>query len=101
MKVQFEAAKTYFSNMYKDYCSKVSDCIKARLAWSDLQLLQDITFVLATQGWQKVLDEDDPLEAVDKLVEHFLIPLRKANICTEEIHSEFESTLQYACQFIS
>ena len=34
-------------------------------------------------------------------MEHFLIPLRKANICTEEIHSEFESALQYACQFIS
>ena len=61
--VQFEAAKTYFSSRYKEYCSKVSDCIKARLAWSDLQLLRDIIFVLATQGWQKVLDEDDPLEA--------------------------------------
>jgi len=36
--VQFKAAKTYFSSMYKDYCSKVSGCIKARLAWSDIQL---------------------------------------------------------------
>ena len=27
--VQFEAAKTYFTSTYKDYCSKVSDCIKS------------------------------------------------------------------------
>ena len=99
--VQFEAAKTYFTSTYKDYCSKVSDCIKSRLAWSDLQFFRDIIFVLATQGWQKLLDESDPLEAVDRLVEHFLIPLRKANVCTEEIHGEFESALQYACQYIS
>ena len=30
--VQFEAEKTYFTSTYKDYCSKVSDCIKSRLA---------------------------------------------------------------------
>ena len=92
--------KIYFTSTYKDYCSKVSNCIKSRLAWSDLQL-RDIIFVLATQGWQKLLDESDPLEAVDRLVEKFSIPLRKANVCTEEIHAEFESVLQYACQYIS
>lgn len=48
-----------------------------------------------------MLDESDPLEAVDRLVEHFLIPLTKADVCTEEIHGEFESALQYACQYIS
>jgi len=64
-------------------------------------VLRDIIFVLATQGWQKLLDESDPLEAVDRLVEHFLIPVRKANVCTEEIHGKFESALQYACQYIS
>ena len=47
-----------------------------------------------------MLDESDHLEAVDRLVEHS-IPLKKANVCTEEIHSEFESALQYACQYIS
>ena len=36
------------------------------------------------------------LEAVDRLVEHFSIPLKKAKVC----HSEFESALQYACQYI-
>ena len=77
------------------------DCIKSRLAWSDLQFFRDIIFVLATQGWEKLLDESDPLEAVDRLVEHFSVPLKKANVCTEEIHGEFESALQYACQYIS
>ena len=69
--MQFEAAKKYIASTYKDYCSKVSNCIKSRLAWSDLQFLRDIIFVLATQGWQKLLDESDPLEALDRLVEHF------------------------------
>lgn len=99
--VQFEAAKALYASKYKDYCSTVSECIKSRLAWSDLQLLRDIIFVLATQGWQKLLDESDPLEAIDRLVEHFSIPLQKANVCTEQIHGEFESALQYACQYIS
>ena len=99
--VHFDAAKTHYASAYKTYCSKVSDCIKSRLAWSDLQLLRDIIFVLATQGWQKLVDEGDPLEAVDRLVQHFLIPLRKSDVCTEEIHSEFESAMQYASQYIS
>ena len=30
--VQFETAKTYFTSTYKDYCSKVSDCIKS-IGW--------------------------------------------------------------------
>lgn len=98
---QFATAKVYFTSNYKTYCSKVSHCIKSRLAWSDLQMLRDIIFVLATQGWQKLLDEGDTLEAIDRLVEHFSIPLKKANVCTEEIHNEFESTMQYACQYIS
>ena len=69
--------------------------------WSDLQVLRDIIFVLATQGWQKLLDESDPLEVLDRLVEHFSISLRKADVYTAEIHGEFESALQYACQYIS
>ena len=97
----FVEAKTYFSRNYKEYCSKVSDCLKSRLAWSDLQMLRDVILVLATQGWQKLRDENDSLEAIDRLVEHFSFPLLKANAKVEAIHSEFESMLEYACQYIS
>ena len=64
-------------------------------------MLRDIILILATQGWQKLCDENDSLEAIDRLVEHFSFPLLKANARVEAIHSEFESMLEYACQYIS
>ena len=56
---------------------------------------------MATQGWQKLCDENDSLEAVDRLVEHFSFPLLKANARVEAIHSEFESMFEYAYQYIT
>ena len=38
----FVEAKAYFDRNYKECCSKVNDCLKSRLAWSDLQMLRDI-----------------------------------------------------------
>jgi len=97
----FVEAKAYFSNHYREYCSKVSGCLKSRLAWSDLQLLRDTILVLATQGWQKLFDEKDNLEAIDRLAQYFSFSLTKAGVRVEDIHTEFESMLEYACQFIS
>jgi len=97
----FVEAKAYFSNHYREYCSKVNGCLKSRLAWSDLQLLRDTILVLATQGWQKLFDEKDNLEAIDQLAQHFCFSLTKAGVRVEDIHTEFESMLEYACQFIS
>ena len=98
---QFENAKSYFASNYKAYCTKVKSCMKSRLTWSDVQMLRDVILILATQGWQKLLDENDNLNAIDRLVEHFSIPLVKANVCLETIHSEFEGILDYGCQYIS
>ena len=75
--------------------------MKSSLTWSYVQMLRDIILILATQGWQKLLDENDNLNATDRLVEHFSIPLVKANVCLETIHSEIEGILDYACQYIS
>lgn len=97
----FVTVKTYYENHYTEYCSKICDSIKLRLSWSNLQCLRDIIFVLATQGWQKALDEGDTLEPVNRLVEKFTIPLQMAGAQVEEIHGEFEAILQYACQYIS
>ena len=33
--------------------------MKARLVWFDLRVIRDVISVLATQGWQKSLDEED------------------------------------------
>ena len=97
----FSEAKRYFESMYKVYCTKVSNCLKSRLSWSNLQMLRDIILVLATQGWEKLVDEDDTLDTIDRLVEHFSYPLTKAGICIEKIHSEFESMLKYGCQYFA
>jgi len=69
--------------------------------WTDLDLLRDIIFVLATQGWQKVVDESEDFGAIDRLADHFRIPLEKVNTDMDEIHAEFELVLHYATTYIS
>ena len=65
----------------------VQEWLLAYMAWSDLQLFRDIFFVLATQGWQKIVDDgnnntfvegvdvsdsadENSLNAIDRPVEH-------------------------------
>ena len=99
----FSATKAYYTSHCAEFCSKVTECIKARLSWSNLQQLRDIIFVLATQGWQKAVDENDSLESIDRLVQQFSIPLESAgaDIHVGEIHSEFEAVLQHATMYVS
>ena len=99
-------AKSYYETNSSEYCLKVTSCIKSRLEWSDMGLIRDIIFMLGTQGWQKLLDEEqatelpvdeqgvsqeNPVGAIDRLVEHFKVPLEGANADLDEIHSEFEA----------
>ena len=60
---------------YKQYCSSVSQCIKSRLSWSDLQLMRNIIFMLSSHGWEKVIEEESEaeLEAIDRLVIRFAV----------------------------
>ena len=117
----FSEAKSFFENHYRKFCESVVETLRTRLQWSDMQLLRDIIFVLATQGWEKVAVEDDqkediatseddgtddlshsdPLDAVDRLVNQFRITLQKAGANTDEIRSEFKAMLEYVVQFIS
>lgn len=91
----------YYASHYTEHCDAVTECIKSRMRWSDLQVLRDIILVLATQGWQKLVDEKNSLEAVDRLVTQFSIPLTGAGAQLEEIHTEFENVLEYSIQYIS
>ena len=50
----FQKAKNHYDAHYLEYYSQV--CIQKRLAWSD-----DIIFMLGTQGWLKLIDENDDL----------------------------------------
>ena len=47
----FDTAETHFENHHVEYCTLIKNNVKSRLAWSDLQCLRDIIFILATQGW--------------------------------------------------
>jgi len=37
---KYYEAQSYYSSKYERYCHSVSDCIKSRLSWSDLQLMR-------------------------------------------------------------
>ena len=110
---KFEQAKRLYQSHHQEYCSSVTGCLKSRLAWSDLQVVRDIIFLLATQGWQKVVDEEeesepehdndkpDPMEAIVRLGERFKLPLEAAGADLDELPQEFREVLLYATQFIS
>lgn len=47
------------------------------------------------------MEAEDPLNAVDRLVEHFKIPIENAGADIGEIQNEFEALISYAAQFMS
>ena len=85
--------------------------MKSQLAWS---LIRDTITVLATQGWQKCLDEEDcesetdletekvdPLEPIGRLGVRFKIPLQAAGVDFDKLREEFYDILLYATQFVT
>ena len=105
----YDQAKNHYTAQYRHLCVSVTDCLKSRLAWSDLQLIRDVIFVLATQGWEKVLDvgddsgdenSDPPMEAIVRLGVRFKHPL-ESNGVIEQLKDEFHDMITYANQFIS
>ena len=105
----YRGAKNFYSRNHQAYCVSINDCLKSRLDWSDLDLIRDIIFVLETQGWQKVLDEEenhsiekpDPTEAVDRIAMKFEKPLEAAGVEICELRQEFRDMLEHSVQFIS
>ena len=47
------------------------------------------------------IEEKDQLEAVDRLVERFSVPLEGAGANPAEIHAELENMMEYASQYFS
>ena len=82
---KYSEALTYYTSKYEEYCSSVSQCIKSRLSWSDLQLMRDIIVMLSSHGWEKLIDEHNDMAAIDRLVERFALPLEgtQADRCDE------------------
>ena len=75
---KYSEALRYYASQYEEYCSTVSQCIKSRLSWSDLQLMRDIIFMLASHNWEKLIVDDNDMAAIDRLVERFASPLEGA-----------------------
>ena len=98
---KYSEAQRYYSSKYEEYCHSVSQCIKSRLSWSDLQLMRDIIFLLSTHGWEKLVEEDSDMAAIDRLVERFAAPLEAAQAGTDVIKNEFCEMIAYAVQYIA
>ena len=107
-------AKSFYEAKLQEYCTAITACMKSRLAWSDLTLIRDTITVLATQGWQKCLDEEDcesetdletekvdPLEPIARLGVRFKIPLQAAGVDVDKLCEEFYDMLLYATQFLT
>ena len=97
----FDEAEIYYARHHEEFCTQVTDCLRSRMAWSDQEVIRDIISVLATQGWEKILEDEAPLNCVDRLVERFATPLLGAQADVSQIREEFTSLMQYAVQFIS
>lgn len=79
-----------------------------------MEFVRDVIFFLATQGWQKIIDDEDKsgaeetqeeassaFEAVNRLTSRFKVPLEATGVEISDILGEFREMLVYATQFIS
>ena len=104
----FAQAKEHFTANFNEFCASVTTCFRTRLAWSDLQLIRDIIFVMETQGWQKILDDksevgigsEDISLPVTRLAEIFRVPLEAAGMKLDLLPEEFKEILLHATQFL-
>ncbi len=105
-------AKDHFTAEHAQLYSLVTTCLKSRLEWSSLEVTRDIVSVLATHGWEKILQEESELSsesehknpaemAVDRLGVRFKVPLEEAGVEIKELPKEMREIMTYASQFIS
>lgn len=66
-----------------------------------MRLMRDIIFILSIHGWEKALEEDNDMAAIDCLVQRFTIPLQGAGVDTDEVVKEFINMISYASQYIA
>ena len=94
----------HFTSHSQEYCTSITACLKSRLAWSDLEFIQDVILVLGTQGWQKIIDEEDNTDldesatgatsscsdVITRLTTRFRIPLEAVGAEIGLVHGEFQ-----------
>ena len=103
-------AERYYQAHFDEYCTSVTTCFKSRLEWTDIEFVRDVILFLATQGWQKLADEENEAgtgstpsytEAIVHLTSKFKVPLESACAVVANVGDELSDLLQYAIQFIS
>ena len=52
-------AERYYQAHFDEYCTSLTTYLKSCLEWTDLEFMQDVILFLATQGWQKLADEEN------------------------------------------
>ena len=63
--------------------------------------MRDIILVLSTMGWEKLIQENNPLQEIRRQASNkFKIPLEGTGCTTENIHNEFTEMMDYAINFI-
>ena len=58
-------------------------------------------FMLSSHGWENLLEDNDDLVAIEKLVERFSTLLQGAEASTDAIKEEFTGMIEYAVQYIA
>ena len=82
----FSVATQYLENNGDSYCRKISDCVKSRLKWSDVDMMRAMITVLNPQGWEKLLSQnDDSLDKINILVRKFETPLTGVGAIVDDI----------------
>ena len=97
----FTSATQYFENNGATYCRNVSDCVKSRLKWSDVDMMRSMIAVLNPQGWEKLMNDDDSLDEINIIIQKFEIPLKGAGANVDDILQEFAAMIEFACEYIA
>ena len=104
----YDQGKALLAANYRKYCSSVTECLKSRLKWSNIDLIRDIIIILEAQGWQKIVEEResrsetlDPLQAaVERVASKFAIPLEAAGVYVDKLYNECNDMLDYATPYL-
>ena len=95
----FSVATQYFKNNGDSYCRKVSDCVKSRLRWSDIEMMRAMIVILNPQGWEKLLSQnDDSLDEINTLIRKFETPLMGAGAIVDDIQKQFVVMIEFASE---
>ena len=64
---KFDLAEAFFISHHAEFCTKVTEYLQSRMARSGQEIIRDIITTLATQGWEKILEDHSSLDFIERL----------------------------------